>query len=38
MSEPSNLDKNDVLSVDTAEHGWVVIQYKTFKAGEFITE
>lgn len=37
MSEPSNLDENDVLSVDTAEHGWVVIQYKTFKAGEFIT-
>lgn len=38
MSESSNLDKNDVLSVDTTEHGWVVIQYKTFKAGDFITE
>lgn len=38
MSESSNLDKNDVLSVDTTQHGWVVIQYKTFKAGDFITE
>ncbi len=37
MSESSNLDKNDVLSVDTVQHGWVVFQDKTFKAGDFIT-
>jgi len=35
MGEPLNLDKNDVLSVDTAQHGWVVIQNKTFKVAEF---
>lgn len=38
MSEPLYLDQNDVLSVNTAEHGWVVISYRTFKAGDFMTE
>jgi hypothetical protein len=37
MGEPSNLDKNDVLSVDTKEYGWVVLQDQTFKAGDLIT-
>jgi hypothetical protein len=38
MGEPLNLDKNDVLSVKVNEHGWVVIQYQTFKAGDFMAE
>ncbi|MGB5961918.1 MAG: KGK domain-containing protein [Coleofasciculaceae cyanobacterium] len=37
MSEPLNLDQNDVVSVDTTQHGWVVIQNKTFKVAEFNT-
>ncbi|MGC1393662.1 MAG: KGK domain-containing protein [Coleofasciculaceae cyanobacterium] len=35
MSEPLNLDQNDVVSVNIKEHGWLVIQYQTFKVAEF---
>lgn len=38
MGEPLYLDKNDVVSVNVKEHGWVVIQYQTYKAGDFMTE
>ena len=38
MGEPANLDKNDVVAVNTTQYGWVVIQYQTFKAGDFMTE
>lgn len=38
MGEPLNLEQNDVVSVNVKEQGWVVIQYQTFKAGDFITE
>ena len=38
MGDRSNLDKNDVLSIDQPQQGWVVIQYRTFKAGDFIAE
>lgn len=36
MGEPLYLDKNDVVSVNVKEHGWVAIQYQTYKVGDFI--
>ncbi len=38
MGDRSNLNKNDVLSINQPKNGWVVIQYSIFKAGDFIAE